>query len=161
MKIFSNLTLICLLITFLSCEEESTEQETHCSSSLTSPIEVEHELISGTCLDHYISSDSNFVIKSQGEFESVADRFECEELPTIDFTKKSLIGTVSSFTGANETNEKFSVLREGNTIELVYCVDIAAGHGELMSHVETYLIRWVTIDQLKPYESVIFTLRRN
>lgn len=161
MNILNNFTFICLLTTLFSCEEQTIVHEIQCDSSLSLPVKVEFELLTGTCLDNYIGSINQFRIKNESEYESIMDQFECEEFPTINFIEKELLGSIFSFTGTNETKEEFSVNRDGNLVEVLHCINVIPNDEKLTSNVETYLLKWVLIDKLNSVDSVIFTVNQN
>ena len=152
------------MIFFSSCEKDEPVQVNDCSSSLSSPTPVEHQLIVETCMDNYMDnyhgSDKQFIISSESELESIMDPFECEELPTINFSEKDLLVTIFSFTGARDYEESISVYRGGSVIEVLHCVNLApVNYGEPVALVENNLSHWILVDKLTASDSVIFTVK--
>ena len=161
MRIFSSsFILVVVMNLFCSCEKDEAVRVNDCCSSLNSPTPVEHQLLVGTCLDTYFGSDSQFKISSEIELKSIMDQFECEELPTINFSEKDLLVTIISFLGTREYEESLSIYREGSVIEVLHCANFApVNYEEPVAQVENYLSHWILVDKLSVSDSVIFTVK--
>jgi len=160
MKVF--LSLIIGFIALFSCEDETQKQKKNCKPSMDSPLELEYDILNGTCLDEgYIGVNNQFRIRSEIEYESIFNEFECDEFPHIDFDHKELWGSVFLFTGTNEAKDEISIFKEGNVIEVLHCVSIIPSDEELISDVQTFLTKWILVDKISSNDSVVFTVKRN